>query len=107
MRSEDKTIEELYEEHLKKEPKQYARFYPELDSGIESSEYIKWKIEKDNLELVKSIPLEKRKEILSHLKNGNSVGQTAKDFGIENHMAVFYLINYNICDVQMLNKESI
>ena len=102
-----KTIEELYEEHLKKEPEQFARFYPEIEFGIESSEHIKWKIEKENLDLVKLIPLKKRKEILNHLKSGNSVGQTAKDFGIENHMAVFYLINYNICDVQMLNKESI
>jgi len=102
-----KTIEELYEEHLKREPSKYVRFFPELNSGIKSNEYIKWRIEKENLELVKSIPLKKRKEILSHLKKGNSVGDTARDFGIENHMAVFYLINYNINNIKVLNKESI
>lgn len=54
----NETIEQIYEEHLKKEPKKFARFFPEIKQGIETLEHTRWRIEKDTLELVKTIPKE-------------------------------------------------
>jgi hypothetical protein len=75
--------------------------------GLETEEYIRWKIERKNLELVKSIPIEKRKLVLQYLKKGNNVGKTAKHFKIEESLAVFYLLHYNLHRYDMLNEVSI
>lgn len=104
---EDKSIELIYEEHLKNEPIEYQRFYPEIKMGIETKEHIRWKIEKDNLELVKSIPKEKRIEALNLIKKGKTCGDVARELGIKDHMVVFYLINYNIEDLQILRSVSV
>lgn len=101
------SIEQIYEEHLNKEPTQYERFYPEVNMGIETKEHISWKIEKDNLELVKSIPKEKRIRALDLIKKGKTCGEVARELGIKDYMAVFYLINYNIEDLQILRSVSI
>lgn len=103
----EETIEQIYEEHLKKEPEKYDIYYSDVNMGIETKEYIHWKIEKDNLELIKSIPKEKRIRALDLIKKGKTCGEVAKELDIENHMAVFYLINYNIEDLQILRSVSI
>lgn len=101
------TIEQIYETHLENKPKRYREFFKEIDMGLETEAYIKWKIEKKNLELVKSIPIEKRKLVFQYLKKGNTVGNTAKHFKIEDSLAVFYLLHYNIHQYDMLNEVSI
>jgi len=103
----NETIEQIYEEHLNKEPKKFAKFFPEIKQGIETLEHCRWKVEKNNLELVKAIPKEKRIEALNLLKKGQNCGDVARELGIEDHMAVFYLVNYNIQDVSILRSESI
>jgi len=103
----EQTIEQIYEEHLKKEPRKYDKFYESVGVGIQSDSYIKWKIEKENIELVKSIPMDKRIEALKLLKKGKTCGTVARELGINNHMAVFYLINYNIEDISVLRRVSI
>jgi len=102
---ENKTIEQIYEEHMYKEPKRYSKFFKNINLGIETEAYSRWKIEKENLELVKTIPQEIRNKILAYLKKGNSVGEIARHFKV-NGMAVFYLINYNIESALYLKEIS-
>ena len=104
---QENSIELIYEEHLKKEPTQYERFYNDINMGWETKEHIRWKIEKDNLELIKSIPKEKRIEALNLIKKGKTCGEVARELGIKDHMAVFYLIKYNIEDLKILRSISV
>ena len=36
----EQIIETLYEEHLNKEPEKYEKFFPEINMGFMSNEYI-------------------------------------------------------------------
>ena len=41
------------------------------------------------------------------IKKGKTCGEVARELEIKDHMAVFYLINYNIEDLQILRSVSI
>ncbi len=103
----EENIESIYEDHLENEPKRYGKFFPEINMGLETETHIKWKIEKEHLELVKSIPKEKRIEALNLLKKSKTCGEVARKLDIPNHMAVFYLIYYNLEDISILRSVSI
>lgn len=98
------SIEEMFEQHLRNKP---VKFYLFEKMRMKTDKYIEWEIKKENLELVKSIPKEKRNEILKYLKTGATIGDTAKHFKIRDHMAVSYLLLFNIQHVSILRSESL
>lgn len=65
------------------------------------------RIEKEHIELVMNVPHDKRVKALELVKQGLTCGDVARQLDISNHMAVFYLIGYNIEDVSFLRSESI
>ena len=99
-------IEEMYEEHLETEPKNYSKIYDD-DIKIQSDQYIRWSIIRDNLKSVVDIDPEKRQKILDRFKKGGiSIGGVA-DLFEEDSMAVGNLIYFNIKSASFLVEESV
>lgn len=103
---ENTTLESIYQEHMKKEPKRYSKFFKEINRGIETGDYITWKIKGKQLSEAIKVPRNKRQEVLDTLKKGLSIGETGKELKIDSEV-VSTILYYNIGSVKMLRSESI
>ncbi len=104
---ENKTIEKIYEEHLKEEPVKYRKdFKKKYGVEMKTDSWIGWDIRGRDIESLTRISPEKRVLIMDYLKKGNNVGETAKKFK-EDSNVVFALIAYNIKDYKMLGEGSV
>ena len=99
-------MEEIYENHLKQKPKQYSKFFKDINRGIETNKYIDWKIRKKMLKDAVEIPKEKRQEILDTLKEGLTIGEVGRKLKIDSEI-VSTVLYYNITNVKMLRSKSI
>lgn len=104
---EKNSIEEMFEEHIKQEPKEYDVYFKEVDRGIESSEHIRWRLKKERLEKVKNLSNELRNKIFSKFKQGGISIKEVADYFQVNSEAVGALIYYNIKNTTALREESI
>lgn len=100
-----KTIEEIYNAHIEKEPNPSHKILTK-EYSIETEEHIKWRIVKESIQSVMDIPKEKRQEVLDHLKKGNSIGKTAEYFGFSS-TSVGNLLYYNIESIPILRSKSL
>ena len=100
------TLESIHYEHMKKEPKRYSKFFKDINKGIETDEYIGWKIKAKQLGEAIEIPRSKRQEVLDTFKKGLSIGEVGKKLKI-NSQVVSTIIYYNIGNVKILKSESI
>jgi hypothetical protein len=67
-------LKKVYDEHLKNEPEKFERYYlQKFKVEMETSEHIRWRLEKENMEGVLSIPKEKRQEILNRIRKGGLI----------------------------------
>ncbi len=105
-KTEQKNLKEIYEDHLKQKPKQYLKFYEEINCGLETDEYIDWKIKGKMLDDAVKIPKILRKEILDTLRSGLSIGEVGEKLEIDSEV-VSTVLYYNITDVKILRSESI
>lgn len=99
-------LEEVYENHLKKKPKQYSKFFKDINRGIETMGYISWKIKAKMLSNAVKIPKEKRQEVLDELREGLTIGEVGKKLEIDSEI-VSTILFHNITDVKILRSESI
>lgn len=101
-----KTIEEIYMEHLDKEPRQFENTL-HREIKLRTTAYIKWEILKENMEKVIRIDQNKRQKILDRFKKGGiTIGEVAELFN-ESSEAVGQLIYYNIDQAFYLRNESV
>ncbi len=102
----ERTLEQIYTSHLKREPKRYLKFFEEINRGLETDEYISWKIKEKMLEEASKVPIEKRQEVLETLKKGLSIGEVAIKLKLSSEV-VSTVLYYNITNIKMLRGESI
>lgn len=99
------TIEEIYREHLDKEPRKYKKGYEKLK--FKTTAYIGWQVIKANIEQVVRIEKEKRQQILDRFKKGGITIKKVADLFHENSNAVGQLIYYNIDSRSFLRSETV
>lgn len=104
---EKQTIEQIHEEHLKEEPVKYREdFKKKYNVEMKTNGWIGWDIRNRDIESLTRISPEKRVLIMDYIKEGNSVGETAKKFN-EDSNVVFALIGYNLVNYKMLGEGSV
>lgn len=103
-----KDLQSMYDQHLKEEPEKFEKYYlKKFKVEMETSEHIKWRLIKENMEGVLKIPKEKRQEIFDRIKRGGiTVGQVAKLFNLDS-MVVANLFYYNISSVNLINEKTV
>jgi hypothetical protein len=91
-----KTIKEIYEEHLEKEPSQEFKIdFLALGYQMWTDEYRNWEYTRRRLEALINIPQEKREEILKVIKSGEKLGEVCKQFNLSLDI-VGDILYYNI-----------
>lgn len=104
---DNKSLEEIFEMHQKKEPSKFdKRYKKELDIEFESDEHRKWKFHLDRLTALLNVDESKRNEILRTIKKGKKLGEVAKEFE-ETLDVVGDILYFNIKKVHVLNEVSI
>lgn len=103
---DNKSLEEIFEAHQKKEPEKFDKRYKEVGIEFESSEYRNWKFHLDRLTALLNVDESKRNEILRTIKKGKKLGEVAKEFD-ETLDVVGDILYFNIKKVHVLNEVSI
>lgn len=104
-----KTIDEIYEEHLKKEPKvKWKWFDKECGRGITTDAWSSWDFHRRRLKPLVELGREKREEIFKIIKSGLKLGEVVKKTGYSLDIVsdiLYYNIQTNKC--YAINTESI
>ena len=102
-----KSIEELYKEHLAKEPsKKYKLYDEDVHRGITTDEWHRWDFHRKRLKDLVDLGINKRDEILKVIKSGVKLGDVAEKFGLHINL-ILDVLYFNINKYHYLNKESI
>jgi len=102
----EKTLEQIYESHIKSAPKRYLMFFADIDRGLETGDYISWKIKGKQLKEASKVPIEKRQEVLDELRKGLSIGEVAEKLELSSEV-VSTILYYNLADIKKLRSVSI
>ncbi len=106
MKNNELTLEEIFEEHQKKEPKEFDKRYKDVGIDFESLEHRRWRFDLDRLTALLNVKEEKRNEILRTIKQGKTLGEVAKEFE-ETLDVVGDILYFNIKKIHTLNEVSI
>ena len=102
-----KSIEEMYKEHMEKEPKQeFRKDFQKLGHNMWTDEYRGWEFKRRKLEALINVGKEKREEIFKIIKSGKTLGEVCKIFNLSLDI-VSDILYYNIKHIPILRSESI
>ena len=101
------TIQEIYDEHLKKEPKEkWDKNFLKFDMQHPTSEWARWEFDRKRIDALIQLGQEKREEILKEIKTGKKLGEVCKIFNLSLDI-VSDVLYYNIKSIHVLEAQSI